>query len=62
MEENPKKRMLSIELSEDVKKVSIAGMDGEEKVIMRQELNEDDLEQATGGLYFANMNNICPKL
>ena len=48
-EENKEKRMLSIELDDDVKKVSITGVDGEEKVVMRQELSENDLEQAAGG-------------
>ena len=51
-EENKEKRVLSIELNDDVKKVSITGVNGEEKVIMRQELSEDDLEQATGGGFF----------
>ena len=48
-EENKDKRMLNIELGNDVKRVSITGMKGEEQVVMRQELSEDDLEQATGG-------------
>ena len=49
MEENKEKRVLRVKLDNDVKKVSITGKDGEEKVVMRQELSEDDLEQATGG-------------
>ena len=44
------KRVLSIELDNDVKKVSITGRDSEEKVVMRQDLDEDDLEQVTGGV------------
>lgn len=48
-EENKDKRVLNIELNNDVKKVSITGMNSDEKVVMRQELGEDDLEQATGG-------------
>ena len=51
MEEQKEKRVLNIELDNDVKKVSITGTNGEEQVVMRQELNEDDLEQATGGGY-----------
>jgi hypothetical protein len=50
MEDNKEKRVLNIELNDEVKKVSITGKNGEEQVVMRQELNEDDLEQATGGL------------
>ena len=48
-EENKDQRVLSIELSDEVKKVSITGTDSDEQVVMRQELNEDDLEQAAGG-------------
>ena len=50
MEENKEKRVLSIELNNEVKKVSITGVNSDEKVVMRQELSEEDLEQATGGL------------
>ena len=38
-----------MELDDEVKKVSITGVNGDEKVVMRQELSEDDLEQAMGG-------------
>lgn len=48
-EENKEKRVLSLELNDDVKKVSITGVNGEEKVVMMQELSENELEQATGG-------------
>ena len=50
MEEKKEKRVLRIELDDDVKKVSITGKNGEEKVVMSQELDEDDLDQAAGGL------------
>ena len=50
MEENKDKRVLRVELNDDVKKVSITGANGDEKVVMRQELSENDLNQATGGL------------
>jgi len=52
MEDNKEKRVLNIELNDEVKKVSITGKNGEEQVVMRQELNEDDLEQATGGGWY----------
>jgi hypothetical protein len=48
--ENNDKRVLRVELDDEVKKVSITGMNSDEKVVMRQELKEDDLEQATGGI------------
>lgn len=50
-EEKKDKRVLSIELSEEVKKVSITGTDSDEKVVMRQELGEEDLEQAAGAVW-----------
>jgi len=49
MEEKKEKRVLRVELDNDVKKVSITGKNSDEKVVMRQELSEDDLDQATGG-------------
>ena len=52
MEEQKDKRVLNIELSNEVKKVSITGINSDEKVVMRQELSEDELDQATGGGVF----------
>jgi hypothetical protein len=50
MEEQKDKRVLHIALDNEVKKVSITGKDSDEKVVMRQELSEDELDQATGGV------------
>ena len=52
MEEQKDKRVLNIELGNEVKKVSITGINSDEKVVMRQELSEDELDQATGGAQF----------
>ena len=50
MEEQKKdKRVLNIELDENVKKVSITGFGDDETVVMKQELDVEDLKQATGG-------------
>lgn len=49
MDEKKDKRVLSIELDENVKKVSITGLGDDETVVMKQELDEDELDQATGG-------------
>ena len=49
MEEKKQKRVLTIELDENVKKVSITGLGDDETVVMKQELDEDELDQATGG-------------
>jgi hypothetical protein len=49
MKEQKDKRVLRVELDDEVKKVSITGLDGNEKVVMRQELDGDELVLATGG-------------
>ena len=49
MEEKKDKRVLSIELDENVKKVSITGLGDDETVVMKQDLDEEELDQATGG-------------
>lgn len=48
-EEKKGKRVLSIELDNEVMKVTITGVNAEEKVVLKQELEEKDLEQASGG-------------
>ena len=49
MEEKKEKRVLTIELDENVKKVSITGLGDDETIVMKQELSEEELDQATGG-------------
>ena len=49
MEEKKEKRVLQVELDDDVKKVSITGKNGDDQVVMSQELDEDDLDQVAGG-------------
>ena len=69
MEENKEKRVLRVELDDSVKKVSITGKDGDEKVVMRQELSEDDLDIVAGGMCHTDCivctsvmkYNYCPK-
>ena len=71
MEEKKEKRVLSIELDDDVKKVSITGLGDDETVVMKQELTEEELDQATGGggvalpahkgnIEECHDSNICP--
>jgi len=57
-EENKDKRLLQVELDNNVKKLSITGMDADDKVVMRQELEEKDLEQASGGAQKCRNNAI----
>ena len=59
MEEQKDKRVLHVALDDEVKKISITGLDGDEKVVMRQELDEDELALATGG---SGSNKGCNKV
>ncbi len=49
MEEKKEKRVLQIELDDEERKVSLPEKSDTEKVVMSQELNEDDLDQVAGG-------------
>jgi hypothetical protein len=62
MEEKKEKRVLRIELDDDVKKVSITGKNGDEQVVMSQELNEDDLDQVAGGVTPHCVDTLCFKV
>ena len=62
MEEKKQKRVLSIELDENVKKVSITGLGDDETVVMKQELDEEELDQATGGGSTARVSEVFEKL
>ena len=42
MDEKKEKRVLSIELDENVNKVSITGLGDDEKVVMKEELDEEE--------------------
>ena len=44
-----------MELADDVKHVSITGKDSKDNVVLRQELSEGDLNQATGGIDLSSM-------
>ena len=60
-EENKNKRVLQVELDNNVKKVAITGVDADDKVVMRQELSEDDLDQIAGGLpHCIHFRDRCP--
>ena len=58
IEEKEGKRVLTIELDENVKKVSITGLGDDETVVMKQELDEDDLDNAAGGV--PNISHLNP--
>lgn len=58
MEEKKEKRVLRIELDDDVKKVSITGKNGDEQVVMSQELDEDDLDKVAGGSPMSSLYGV----
>ena len=60
MDEKKEKRVLQIELDDDVKKVSITGLGDDETVVMKQELDEEDLDQVAGGAPFSD-TALTPK-
>ena len=57
MENKKDKRVLEIELDDNVRKVSITGLDSDEKVVMKEDLDESDLEQVTGAILTAKCPN-----
>ena len=62
-EVNNDKRVLQVEIDNNVKKVAITGVDADDKVVMRQELNENDLDQVAGGAYLVSIPKIqAPKI
>jgi hypothetical protein len=50
MAEKNAKRLVIIELEDEVKKLSITGLNSDEQVVMSQELDEDVLDQVGGGV------------
>lgn len=48
MEEN-KKRVVNIEIEDDVRRLTITGQDEHDNVVMREELSDDELDTVTGG-------------
>ncbi len=50
MTEKNAKRLMTIELEDEVKKLSITGLNSDEQVVMSQELDEDVLDQVGGGV------------
>ena len=63
--EGKNKRFVSIEIDDEVKKLTIEGVDKDAQVVMRQELSENDLDLVTGGedyndlLDFYDNNTPC---
>ena len=48
--EEKNKRLVNIEIEDDVKRLTITGQDEHDQVVMRQELCDEELELVTGGV------------
>ena len=47
--ETKNKRIVNIEIDDEVKKLTIEGVDKDQQVVMREELSDDDLDIFAGG-------------
>ncbi len=52
METNKNKKILDIVLDDDVRKLTIEGKNGNQEVVMREELSDDELDSVAGGANF----------
>ena len=48
--EKKEKRVVQIEIDDEVKKLTIEGVDKDEQVVMREELSDDELDEVSGGI------------
>ena len=54
--EKKEKKVVQIEIGDDVKKLTIEGVDKDQQVVMREELSDDDLDNVTGGIFYSWMS------
>ena len=47
--EEKAKRVVQIEIDDQVKKLTVEGVDKDQQVVMRQELSDEDLDSVAGG-------------
>lgn len=50
------KRVVQIEIDDDVKKLTIEGVDKDAQVVMREELSDDELDNVAGG---GSFHRVC---
>jgi hypothetical protein len=60
--EEKNKRVVQIEIDNEVKKLTIEGVDKDAQVVMRQELNDEDLDGAAGGTQRGPIIAMCKSL
>ena len=51
METDKNKRVVQIKIDDEVRKLTIEGVDKNQQVVMREELSDDDLDNVTGGVF-----------
>ena len=65
MENKKEKRVVQIEIDDNVKKLTITGEDKDQQVVMKEELDDDNLNQVAGGggpcpRVFSRCGKLCP--
>jgi hypothetical protein len=56
--EEKAKRVVQIEIDDEVKKLTIEGVDKDDQVVMKQELSDDELDGVAGGGGSQNGSNF----
>ena len=54
--EDKNKRLVNIEIEDDVKRLTITGQDEHDQVVMREELSDKELDNVTGGFGASSPN------
>jgi hypothetical protein len=62
MENKKEKRVVQIEIDDNVKKLTITGEDKDQQVVMKEELDDDKLDQVAGGGQWCYRQGRCPRL
>jgi hypothetical protein len=57
--EEKNKRLVNIEIEDDVKRLTITGQDEHAQVVMRQELSDEELDTVAGGTLKVQIKS-CP--
>ena len=55
--EDKNKRLVNIEIEDDVKRLTITGQDEHDQVVMREELSDEELDNVAGGF----ISPICTR-
>ena len=55
--EDKNKRVVQIEIDDQVKKLTIEGVDKDDQVVMKQELSDEELDNVAGGF----ISPICTR-